>query len=83
MQVTVRVVGTELPGTRKNHLIDLEDGATVETALEKVPSVLTTETIHDLLSKKNVYLLNNKRARPSDLLSDGDHIHVLKTLGGG
>ena len=82
MQVTIRLVGLELPSERKNQVIELEDSDTVETALEKTAHLFESEVSLERI-KKCALLKNNKRTFLDDKLNDGDVIQILRTLEGG
>ena len=82
MQVTIRMVGVKLPAARKNLPLELEEGATVGIALEKVSHLFFNEMSPEDMDKK-VVLVNNKQASRTDSLSDGDHIHILHVLTSG
>ena len=82
MHVTVRLVGTELPTEKKILPIELDDGDTVGTVLERAyPMFGDGMTLERM--KKCAMLLNNKRAYLDDTLKEGDHIQILRTLEGG
>ena len=82
MQVTVRLIGAELPSKKKIQTVELGGGDTVETALETAFPMFDDKMPLERM-KKCAMLLNNKRAYLNDTLKEGDHIQVLRTLEGG
>ena len=83
MQVTIRMIGVEQTGSKKNLELELEDGANVETALRAAAGSHAGENPPDLFNKMNVYLLNKKRASLIDTVRDGDQILIIRMVGGG
>jgi hypothetical protein len=82
MIITVRLMGLNMSPDTSNFTLELNDGATVEHALQKLVAVSDIQwTVEDLTTY--VMLLQSKRASKNDILKDNDTLIVLKTLEGG
>ncbi|MGI6616703.1 MAG: hypothetical protein ACOX36_01345 [Saccharofermentanales bacterium] len=82
MIITVRLMGLNMSPDTSNFTLELNDGATVEHALEKLAALFDIPwTVEELTT--HIMLLQNKRAQKEDILKNNDTLIVLKTLEGG
>ncbi len=77
MRVTVEFAATlKVEGVESGGTVDLEEGATVQTLLDR----LGLEPHHHPYV---VPLVNRSKVRFGHVLGDGDHVYLLLPVGGG
>jgi len=79
MKVTVQLYGISLPSGSR-HELELPECSTVEQAIYALADTLK-ENVEELFTY--ILQVNGARANRDSILSDGDKVLLLKTLGGG
>ena len=82
MKIDVKLLCVDIPKDNSKGVLELPDGATVETAVERYALEYGLK-IPVFEFKKSIFLINDTSARLGSELSGGDSLTIIRLLDGG